>query len=1032
MEKQDHRLIFRKIVLTLVGFIIILTSLFSQTPAYSGDLKLLKPNNISAEQWIKVKSLFLPTENMAIIEEGKELFAEQNRAVKKDKTQKQEFFVVPLTSTLSEETVSSLHSFLKHKGSLILITLETYPNESVLRLLKQMGINLSPLPTLSSAPTPASQQQQVSPLFSLMTPVSRKATLFLKPVVEPSVTGSVLQGVWTKAFSKAVPIAVNTEQGSLVFAGWDDFPAEQRRLVLKQVVEELKGRTTALASSSPSNPLSPSGSAVSAKQQITLPRIPIKAGTLTITPNMLSSSAYNLMEKPPVSVASKDLKTQEKAIQKTPQKPMSRPDNPIAFRDDSKENRLEKVSKVSLASPTPSPHKHLNEFLATPASSTQIKTQGLNSLKELQPPVLPQITSSQNKASSKAETISSKDSMDMEEKHPDPIEKTPESEDPLFNDALMSEEDNNQTQDNNLITAIPHTPAISSNFDFGSYSERLKHLDEYRNWVEDAIESALQLSLPIPIKKAQQLLLKADLQRAYSESAYRKGRTGEGEYAYDEAYQLMNQALVLTTLSSKVEGRAIWLDRGSIVDSKNPRGLRKLIAKLDDAGINVVYFETLNAGFLMYPSELTPQNPLTKGWDPLKVAVDEAHKRGMELHAWVWTFAVGNTKHNPLISKTADYPGPMLEEAGLMDEALQTENGSIMPPRQTEYWLSPASLKGRQFIKNIYKEIITHYDVDGLHLDYIRYPFQRPQSQVGYETISRQRYHEDTGLKVGSRGDFNLKSFVAWKTLQVNTFVKELSDELRAIKPDLKLSAAVFPMKRTQRILAIQQDWETWIEKGWIDTLSPMIYTSSPSLFRSTVSRIIKTADQQAVVYPGVAIFRLDTDEMLNHLKVVRESGGLGNTLFAFAHLDDSKQKALHHGPYKIRNAIPPHHDPFYALNTLIKYYKRNFERLATKGELMVLTPEGIETLKGNLNQLEALSNQLKQETENAHQFNVKTLAQLKEATTTLDENTRTWLQSELNDRPFRAQFFAEYIIRIKLLLDYAEKQLLLNNAHLN
>ncbi|MGB3559804.1 MAG: family 10 glycosylhydrolase, partial [Geitlerinemataceae cyanobacterium] len=95
------------------------------------------------------------------------------------------------------------------------------------------------------------------------------------------------------------------------------------------------------------------------------------------------------------------------------------------------------------------------------------------------------------------------------------------------------------------------------------------------------------------------------------------------------------------------EIRAIWLDRGTIVRAGSREGLAKVFDRFQSAGINTIFFETINAGYPIYPSEVAPeQNPLITNWDPLKAAVELAHDRNMELHAWMWAFAVGNARHN--------------------------------------------------------------------------------------------------------------------------------------------------------------------------------------------------------------------------------------------------------------------------------------------------------------------------------------------------------------------------------------------------
>ncbi|MHC5721898.1 MAG: family 10 glycosylhydrolase, partial [Nostoc sp.] len=81
------------------------------------------------------------------------------------------------------------------------------------------------------------------------------------------------------------------------------------------------------------------------------------------------------------------------------------------------------------------------------------------------------------------------------------------------------------------------------------------------------------------------------------------------------------------------EIRAVWLDRGTIVRAGST-GLAQIFDRLAQAGINTVFFETVNAGYTIYPSQVAKeQNPLIRGWDPLAEAVKLAHERDMELHA---------------------------------------------------------------------------------------------------------------------------------------------------------------------------------------------------------------------------------------------------------------------------------------------------------------------------------------------------------------------------------------------------------------
>ena len=283
------------------------------------------------------------------------------------------------------------------------------------------------------------------------------------------------------------------------------------------------------------------------------------------------------------------------------------------------------------------------------------------------------------------------------------------------------------------------------------------------------------------------------------------------------------------------EIRAIWLDRGTIVKARNEQGLAQVFDRLSQAGINTVFFETVNAGYTVYPSKVAPQqNPLTRNWDPLKSAVKLAHDRGMELHAWVWVFAAGNQRHNKILGLNANYPGPVL--AAHPDWAGYDRRGKMIPQGQNKPFFDPANPQLRQYLLKQYEEIVTRYDVDGLHLDYIRYPFQDHQRNRSYgygkaaRAIFKQRYGVDP-LKITPRQPNMWQKWTAFRTQQIDSFVAQVSQKMRQKKTDLIMSVAVFPLPEKERIGKLQQHWEVWAQRGDIDLIVPMTYALDTPTF---------------------------------------------------------------------------------------------------------------------------------------------------------------------------------------------------------
>jgi uncharacterized lipoprotein YddW (UPF0748 family) len=560
---------------------------------------------------------------------------------------------------------------------------------------------------------------------------------------------------------------------------------------------------------------------------------------------------------------------------------------------------------------------------------------------------------------------------------------------------------------------------LAPEFDYGVYSMNMRILEDYRRKIQDAIETLHQLAMVVPQDKVDALLHDANAHKKKFESLYLGGKTTEGLNEFAEARRLTLQALALTTESPKVEGRAIWMDRGSIIEAGNPAELRKRMQKLQQAGINIVYFETVNAGFPIYPSAITKSNPMVQGWDPLKVAVEEGHRLGMEVHAWVWCFAVGNRRHNPLINMPSDYAGPILTEDGLMSEALRNRDGGLgVDGRQNEFWLSPASPKAREFLLNLYKEIVTKYDVDGIQLDYIRYPFQTSGTRMGFESVGREHFHQATGLSVDTLDDYASRMWIAWKTYQVSSFVQQVSTTLKKIKPTLQLSAAVFPMRRESRIVAIQQDWETWINNGWIDTLSPMSYTSDPDRLQGMFEYVQSSPQRHPLVYPGVALHRLDGGQLVMQLEALRDKGSLGATLFAGSHLDKDKIDTLSTGPYKEHNSLPPHHDVVKSLQTILADYQQKFDTLKTKGNLADLPADQAKAIQDALSQLAGTLNSMAPvkivSAIPPYQF---TLAQ--QQLKALYDATQAWTESDQAKHTLRMQYFAKDVTMLDELLGY-------------
>ena len=405
---------------------------------------------------------------------------------------------------------------------------------------------------------------------------------------------------------------------------------------------------------------------------------------------------------------------------------------------------------------------------------------------------------------------------------------------------------------------------------------------------------------------------------------------------------------------AQAEVRAMWLDRGTIVSAGSEERLAQVFDRLAAAGINTVFFETVNAGYPIYPSRIAPQqNPLTRHWDPLAAAVRLGKERGIEVHAWIWLFAAGNRRHNALLNLPANYPGPLINaNPGWTG---YDRRGQMFPLGQDKPFLDPANPEVRSYIMRMLQEIADNYDVDGIQFDYVRYPFQDPGADrtYGYGTASRLRFRDLTGVDpaVLSPRDNPSSSpnerrrqrqlwqrWTKFRVEQVSSFVAEASQMLRQRKPDLTISAAVFAKPTHERIHKIQQDWETWAQRGDVDWIVLMSYARDTKRFEELIHPwVLDDSYGSTLIIPGIRLLNLPEMAALDQIQTLRDLPVNGYALFAAENLQRGIQTLLNNtqGTMEIPYSLPQR-QPFSTAVERYQSLQREWGWLLSNGKLLL------------------------------------------------------------------------------------------------
>ena len=244
--------------------------------------------------------------------------------------------------------------------------------------------------------------------------------------------------------------------------------------------------------------------------------------------------------------------------------------------------------------------------------------------------------------------------------------------------------------------------------------------------------------------------------------------------------------------------------------------LRSQLDELQRDGVNAVIFQVRAECDAMYPSNYEPWSRFLTGqqgvapqpyWDPLKWMIDECHKRGMELHAWI----------NPYRAKTKT-------TSVLASSHIANTNPERVFKYDDQYILNPGQPENREYICKIATDITRRYDIDGFHIDDYFYPYPAP-GQTIQDDKEFQKYNN--GIK--DRGD--------WRRYNVNLFIKQLSDSIHAVKPWVKFGVSPFGIYRNKKSSTIgsqtsgMQNYDDlyadvllWVNNGWVDYCVPQLY----------------------------------------------------------------------------------------------------------------------------------------------------------------------------------------------------------------
>jgi uncharacterized lipoprotein YddW (UPF0748 family) len=353
--------------------------------------------------------------------------------------------------------------------------------------------------------------------------------------------------------------------------------------------------------------------------------------------------------------------------------------------------------------------------------------------------------------------------------------------------------------------------------------------------------------------------------------------------------------------TGKEEGRGIWMSRYEYANAQtrsSPKKTEDLVrttfAKARDSKMNMIFFQIRGEGDAFYDSQSEPWSQMLTdtlgkdpGWDPLGFAVQEAHRDGLELHAWFNTFTLWRGSVPPRKTRPRH---PFLARP---DWIVCDSSGTPMNighPSSDYVWMSPGIPEARGYLLRIVEDIVRNYDIDGIHFDYIRYPDGAPDEGYSHDSTSVARFTSVEG------NPMNL-DWEDWQRQQIDTFVFDAYERITSLKPWIKISAAVigkYDGAGWTSYFSVYQDPRAWMKAGKIDFLVPMVYWEREHPTHPFVPLITQWRDQVAYsrqIIPGLSASlhqRFGWDELFAEVEDVRSSGLPGVVFFSASGLEDA------------------------------------------------------------------------------------------------------------------------------------------------
>lgn len=308
----------------------------------------------------------------------------------------------------------------------------------------------------------------------------------------------------------------------------------------------------------------------------------------------------------------------------------------------------------------------------------------------------------------------------------------------------------------------------------------------------------------------------------------------------------------------------------------SPEAVRNLIAYAREADVKTLFVQLYRGDQAWFPSKLADDSPYRailekNGEDTFALLLREAKASGIQVHAWLNVLSLSTNRGAPILKKyglsvLTRKPGP--EKKKIEDYLIDNQ-----------YFLEPSDSRVREYLLGLIEEVIRTYpQLDGLQVDYIRYPDSEPF--YGYTEENLAAFRAASGIQEVSESTPGWKD---WRRARVTELVEALSRRIRELKPGIVFSTTgCAPYSRAYH--EAFQDWAFWIEKGLVDFVTMMSYPIDPLDLEENLMGAAARADGLSRVNIGIGAYKMVSkhDIFKKQWEICEASGARGCAVFHY------------------------------------------------------------------------------------------------------------------------------------------------------